>query len=198
MGAHLLANLATQAVYLGHAQDAARLAEAAIDGAGRAPASVRARLYTTAAGAYGRSGERRACQNALAKAERAIDRANTAAEPHWVGYFSHAHLAGTALRCLSDLNLHQQALRHAPNAIALAAHNTRTRALHTALIATIHARAGDVDAACDWGRDLPQQAQNIRSARVARRVRELSYVLGQYRKAPGLEDFLLTLTGVPG
>ncbi|WP_139233112.1 hypothetical protein [Micromonospora sediminimaris] len=109
-GAHLLANLATQAIYLGRARDAARLAEAAIDGAGRAPAAVRARLYTTAAGAYGRSGDRRICQAALAKAERALGYTTAEAiDLPWTSYFSPAHFAGTALKCLSDLKLHRQA-----------------------------------------------------------------------------------------
>lgn len=93
-GAHLLANLATQAVFLGHAREAARLLEAAIDGAGRAPAAVLARLHATAATAYGQSGERRACQLALTRAERALDRTGADPGPRWVGYFSPAHLAG--------------------------------------------------------------------------------------------------------
>ena len=153
-GAHLLANLATQAVHLGHSRDAARLAEAAIDGAGRAPAAVLARLHATAATAYGQSGERRGCQLALARAERALDRTGTDPGPRWVTYFSPAHLAGAALRCLGDLHLYSQALDHAPDALILASGNTRTRALHTALVAMTHARAGDTDAACNWASKL--------------------------------------------
>lgn len=192
-GAHLLANLATQAVYLGHAQDAARLAEAAIDGAGRAPAAVRARLYTTAASAYGGSGERRACQSALAKAERALDRMDAGSCPRWASYFSAAHFAGAALRCLSDLRLCRQALRHAPSAVMLADQNARTRALHTALIATIHARAGDIDAACDWGRELAGYAPGVHSARVAHRVRELITALTPHRAMPQVNGLLVHL-----
>ncbi|MDG4801212.1 hypothetical protein [Micromonospora sp. WMMD980] len=197
LGAHLLANLATQAMYLGHAQDAARLAEAAIDGAGRAPATVRARLYTTAASAYGRSGEKRACQNALGRAERAVDRSHSAGEPRWVGYFTPAHFAGAALGCLGDLQLYRQALRHAPDAIALAPQNTRTRALHTALIATTHVRAGDLDAACSWGRELAHHARDIHSVRVTRRVRELARSLGRHRTVPEVEEVLLTINASP-
>ncbi|MFV2116755.1 hypothetical protein ACFHW0_31135, partial [Micromonospora sp. LOL_025] len=192
-GAHLLANLATQAVYLGHSQDAARLAEAAIDGAGRAPAAVRARLYTTAASAYGRSGERRACQKALAKAERALDRTDAGSGPRWAAYLSAGHFAGTAVRCLSDLRLYRQALRHAPGAVTLANQNARTRALHTALIATTHARAGDVDAACDWGRELEEHVHAVRSARVTHRVRELAATLSPYRAKSEVNELLVAL-----
>ncbi|WP_433529188.1 hypothetical protein ACQPYA_23115 [Micromonospora sp. CA-263727] len=189
-GAHLLANLATQAVYLGHAPNATRLAEAAIDGAGRAPAAVRARLYTTVASAYGRSGERRACQTALGRAERAIDRASPGEGPRWVGYFSPAHVAGSAIRSLSDLRLYRQALRHASDAITVGQHNARTRVLHTALIAMTHAQAGDVDAACAWGVELAEQTPAVDSARVAHRVRELAAALNPYLANPQVADLL--------
>ncbi|MEH0932553.1 hypothetical protein [Micromonospora sp. CPCC 205558] len=196
-GAHLLANLATQAVHLGYSRDAARLAEAAIDGAGRAPAAVLARLHATAATAYGQSGERRGCQLALAKAERALDRTGAAPGPRWVSYFSPAHLAGAALRCLGDLQLYSQALGHVPDALTLASENTRTRALHTALVAVTHARAGDTDAACNWGRKLAQQASGIHSARVQQRVRELSAALNPQQASPQVNEVLHSLAIMP-
>ncbi|WP_410818475.1 hypothetical protein [Micromonospora sp. 050-3] len=196
-GAHLLANLATQAVFLGHGREAARLVEAAIDGAGRAPAAVLARLQATAATAYGQSGERRACQLALTRADRALDRTGTDPGPRWVGYFSPAHLAGAALRCLGDLHLYSQALRHAPDALNLAGENTRTRALHTALIATTHARAGETDAACNWASKLGRHGVGIQSARVQQRVRELANTLGSQQASPGVNETLHALAAIP-
>lgn len=196
-GAHLLANLATQAVFLGHAREAARLIEAAIDGAGRAPAAVLARLHATAATAYGQLGERRACQLTLTRAERALDRAGTDPGPDWAGYFSPAHLAGAALRCLGDLRLYTQALRHAPDALNLGSQNTRTRALHTALIAMTHARAGDTDAACNWASKLGQHAAGIQSARVQQRVRELATALSPQQAMPQVNEVLHVLAVVP-
>ncbi|MGC4846428.1 hypothetical protein ACLQ3F_04280 [Micromonospora sp. DT15] len=195
-GAHLLANLATQAVFLGHGREAARLIEAAIDGAGRAPAAVLARLYATAATAYGQSGERRACQLALTRAERALDRTGTDPGPRWAGYFSPAHLAGAALRCLGDLHMHMQALRHAPDALNLDSQNARTRALHTALVAMTHARAGDTEAACNWSWQVAQHAARIRSARVQQRVRELSTTLRPQQASPRVNEVLQTLAAM--
>ncbi|MGW5560534.1 hypothetical protein ACWER9_25340 [Micromonospora sp. NPDC003944] len=196
-GAHLLANLATQAVFLGHSREAAWLAEAAIDGAGRAPAAVLARLHATAATAYGQSGERRVCELALTKAERALDRAGRDSGPRWVGYFSPAHLAGATLRCLSDLHLYRQALRHAPDALNLRSQNTRTRALHTALVAMTYARAGDIDAACDWASKLGQHATGIHSARVRQRVRELANTFSPQQASPQVNEVLHTLATMP-
>ncbi|MGC5320993.1 hypothetical protein ACPXB5_19905 [Micromonospora arida] len=196
-GAHLLANLATQAVHLGHSRDAARLAEAAIDGAGRAPAAVLARLHATAATAYGQSGERRGCQLALARAERALGRTGAVPGPRWVTYFSPAHLAGAALRCLGDQQLYSQALDHATDALTLASENTRTRALHTALVAVTHARAGDTDAACEWGRKLARHAAGIHSARVRQRVRELTATLSPQQASPQVNEVLHSLATMP-
>ncbi|MET8253944.1 hypothetical protein [Micromonospora sp. NPDC005197] len=196
-GAHLLANLATQAVHLGHSREAIRLAEAAIDGAGGAPAAVLTRLHATAATAYGQSGERRACQLALARAERALDRIGADPGPRWVSYFSPAHLAGAALRCLADLRQYSQALRHAPEALTLDSQNTRTRALHTALVAITHAHAGDTDAACIWGRELAQHAEGIQSSRVQQRVRELAIALSSQRTSPQVNDVLRALAAMP-
>ncbi|MFI6783345.1 hypothetical protein [Micromonospora sp. NPDC050276] len=192
-GAHLLANLATQAVFLGHAREAARLAEAAIDGAGQAPAAVIARLHATAATAYAQSGERRACQIALIRAENALDRTGDDPGPRWVGYFSPAHLAGAALRCLSDLRLYKPALRHAPDALTLNSQNLRTRALHTALIALTHARGGETDAACNWSRRLARQTDGIRSARVQQRVRELTAALSPKQTSSQVAEVLHAL-----
>ncbi|MFF0234029.1 hypothetical protein [Micromonospora sp. NPDC005254] len=192
-GAHLLANLATQAVFLGHAREASRLAEAAIDGAGRAPATVLARLHATAATAYGQAGEQRACQLSLAKAERALSRTDAEPGPRWVGYFTPAHLAGAALRCLGDLHLYSQALRHAPDALTLSSQNTRTRALHTILVALTHARAGDTDAACGWSLTLAQGVAGVQSVRVRQRLGELATTLRPRQSSPQVNEVLHAL-----
>ncbi|GGL87861.1 hypothetical protein [Micromonospora yangpuensis] len=192
-GAHLLANLATQAIYLGHADDAVRMAQAAIDGAGRAPAAVKVRLYATVASAYGRSGEKRSCRAALAKAERAVDQAPAEDVPSWAGYFSPAHLAGATVRCLSDLGLHREALRDAPGALALATANIRTRVLHTALVATTHAHAGDLDTACEWGNRLVDLAPSVHSVRVTSRIRELASKLADHQNNNRVHELLQNL-----
>jgi hypothetical protein len=118
-GAHLLANLSTQAVFLGHAKPAVRLATAAVDGAGRAPAAVMARLYTAEACAHAVAGDRVSCMSALRRAETAVARTTVGSGPAWVGYFTPAHFAGTAVRCYRDLGLYRQALRHADSALDL-------------------------------------------------------------------------------
>jgi tetratricopeptide (TPR) repeat protein len=188
-GAHLLANLATQAVYLGHPRNAVRLAAAALDGAGRAPATVLARLHTAAACAYAVAGDRRSCTKALGDAQEAIGRALPGAGPIWSNYFSPAHFAGTAARCYRDLRLHREALAHGPAALHLPADSSRTRALHTALLATIHVGNGDLEEACRYGDQAVPHLRAVRSQRVRSRLTELTDRLRPYRREAVVADF---------
>jgi hypothetical protein len=171
-GAHVLANLATQAVYLGQSRAAVRLSKAAVDGAGRGPAWIMARLHTTEATAHAIAGDRHACTAALRRANVALERGHSGDVPPWAGYFS--HFAGTALRCFRDLRMFRTALRHAPAALALAADKHRTRALHTALLATTHAASGQLDAACEVGSEALALSSAVQSARVRERLVELA------------------------
>lgn len=188
-GAHLLANLATQAVYLGHPRTAVRLALAAIDGAGRAPASVRARLHTAAACAHAIAGDRRSCTEALRKARKAIDKTRPGTGPVWAAYFSPAHYAGTAARCYRDLQLHTKALTYGPGALALPSDSSRTHALHTALLATIHVDHGDLEAACGFGDQAVPHLRTVPSRRVRQRLTELTHRLTPHRRVPVVAQF---------
>lgn len=100
----------------------------------------------------------------------------------WAGYFTPAHLAGTAVRCFRDLGLHHEALRHADAAILLDQANARTRILHTALLATTYADAGEVDHAADLGRQALLLVGPVRSRRVRRRFDELTHRLAPHHR----------------
>lgn len=188
-GAHVLANMATQAIYLGHIRDALRLALAAVDRAGRAPASVRARLYTTEAGAHAIAGDRPACLRALRRARKAVEASNAGNGPRWAGYFSPAHFAGTAARCFRDLKLPSKALIHGPAALALPPDSSRTQALHHALLATVHADARNLDQAVDHADQAFTYAATVNSLRVRSRIAELADRLRPHRNEPVVAAF---------
>ncbi len=180
-GAHLLANLATQAVYLGQARAAVQLSRAAVEGARRGPAWIMARLHTTEATANAVAGDRQACTASLRRAAAAVERDRFEDAPPWATYFSHAHFAGTAVRCFRDLGMPSVALRYAPAALALSADNHRTRALHTALLATTHAQHGQLDAACELGERAAELSRSVHSNRVRERLGELRGRLRAHR-----------------
>ena len=188
-GAHVLANMATQAIYLGHIRDALRLALAAVDRAARAPASVRARLYTTQACAHAIAGDRPACLRALRRAHAAVEASNPGDGPRWAGYFSPAHFAGTAARCFRDLKLPAKALLHGPAALALPVDSGRTQALHHALLATVHTDARNLDQAVDHGDQALAYAATVNSLRVRSRIAELADRLRPHRDEPVVTAF---------
>lgn len=189
-GAHVLANMATQAAYLGQAQTAVRLARAAVDGGRSAPAGVLARLHTAEATAHAVAGDRRACMSALCKAAGAVERSQPETMPGWVGYFSPAHFAGTAMRCFRDLGMYPIAIQHTQAALAVAHDNHRTRALHTALLASTYAHAGELDAACSFGDQAVILAATVQSTRVRERLAEVVSRLVPHKSDRRVTEFL--------
>lgn len=191
-GAHILANMATQAVFLQQPQEAVRLARAAVDGARRrAHPSVMARLYTAEACAHAVAKDATNCSAALRNAEKAMGR-SASDGPAWAGYFTPAHFAGTAVRCWRDLGKPQEALRHAEDAMSLDAGSVRTRVLHTALLASVHAGGDspDLDQACVLGEQALALGDAVRSNRVSERVGELVRQLAPHRQVGTVASFL--------
>jgi tetratricopeptide (TPR) repeat protein len=192
-GAHVLANMSTQAVYLRQPGEAVRLARAAVDGGrGRTHASVMARLHTAEACAHAIAGDTRSCAIALRRAERATEKTSRSEEPAWAGYFTPAHLAGTAIRCLRDLGRTKDALRYADQALDLSDGSVRTRALHTALIASVHATGATAEPehASQLGHDALDLAERVRSRRVADRITDLAHRLAEHRDNQAVDAFL--------
>nr|WP_218005890.1 hypothetical protein [Actinomadura hibisca] len=187
LGAHILANLATQAIYLELPGEAVRLARAAIDTAGRRPHPlVAARLLATEANARAMIGDLNAFNSCYGRARTALERADStgAACPPWASYFTGAHLAGTGMRSLLDLDRPDLALTHGDQALHTPAANNRTRALHTALLATAHARAGNLDHAVHLGDQAIILAVVLRSRRVTGRLALLADALRPHHTAP--------------
>ncbi|HET8661281.1 MAG TPA: hypothetical protein VFM55_20070 [Micromonosporaceae bacterium] len=192
-GAHILANMSTQAVYLRQPGEAVRLARAAVNGGrSRADSSVMARLHTAEACAHATAGDARSCGAALRRAEKAAAKTGGSDQPLWAGYFTPAHLAGTAIRCLLDLGRTTEAVRHAEQALGLSEDSVRTRALHTALIATVYTtgRTAEPEHASRLGREALDLAERVRSRRVTDRIDELVRRLATFRGSPAVDDFL--------
>ncbi|GIH07170.1 MFS transporter [Rhizocola hellebori] len=192
-GAHILANLSTQAVYLQQPAEAVRLSRAAVDGGrGKAGSGIMARLYAAEACAHAIAADPRSCTAALRNAERAASRASDGDHPAWAGYFTPAHLAGAAVRCFRDLGRTNEALSFADQALDLGRSSIRTRALHTALIASVHASgsAADPEQACHLGRQALDLAGGVTSRRVADRIADLAQRMKRFGGNPAIDSFL--------
>ena len=110
-GANVMAAMARQLLYLGHANDALELVRLAQDdSAGYATASVRSMLYTREAWAYAKLGRMSAFRRATGKAEDALAEAKPAEDPYWITYFDVAELEGTTGGRLRELALQDKRL----------------------------------------------------------------------------------------
>jgi transcriptional regulator with XRE-family HTH domain len=110
-GANVMAAMARQLLYLGHAGDALELVRLAQDhSAGYAPASARSMLYTREAWAYARLGRVSAFRRATGRVEDALMQAKPAEDPYWITYFDVAELEGTTGGRLLELAHHDKRL----------------------------------------------------------------------------------------
>jgi hypothetical protein len=131
-----------------------------------------ARLHTAEACAHAIAGDAGNCSAALTRAENATAKIGGSHQHAWAGYFTPAHLAGTAIRCLRDLGRTKDALGYAAQALDLGEGSVRTRALHTALVASVYATGAraDPEHATRLGHDALDLAGRVRSRRVTDRI----------------------------
>ncbi|MGP4030187.1 hypothetical protein [Actinomadura sp. 3N407] len=149
-----------------------------------------ARLLTTQANAHAIAGDHRSFRTTINRDRTAMDHADQPGRPTWTACFTPAHLAGTAMRSLLALDRPAHALDFAPQPLAAPENNLRTNALHTALLATVHARAGGLDAAADHSQQALALARHVRSRRVAARLRQLTKMLVPHGRAAAVATFL--------
>ncbi|MGR7000209.1 hypothetical protein ACU686_22640 [Yinghuangia aomiensis] len=121
-GAYVMANMACQAVYLGHGWEAVQLARAAYQGA-RGSLTHRGQALVLAMEARGHAAlrEERGCVDALRAAERALDAADGDEDPAWCQYFDKAELVHEFAHCHRDLRQPERTQQFANEAIGLRA-----------------------------------------------------------------------------
>jgi hypothetical protein len=188
--AHVVSNLATQALFLEHGTEAARLARAARSGAGRAATpTLIARLATVEARGWALAGDRHETREAIRRAEAAMSRSDPAADPPWLATYTPAHHAGSIMHALRDLGTYTEAARHAAAALDLPETNVRTRALHRTLLATVQAGQGDLDAACATATRALTAAASMTSTRLDDRLRDFTRRVRSHRDQPSVRDY---------
>jgi hypothetical protein len=195
LGAHVLANMSSQAVAEGRRGESVELAQAAVVGStgGYVHPLVLARIHTAAASAQALTGAREAFHSSIGLAEQALAAGGDHPPPPWVSFFSRAHWAGSAVRGLIDLGSESDVGRYQEQALGVGG-SRRTRALHGALLAIAHARAGDLDQACGLADGALDAAEGVRSHRIVRRLARLDGLLRSYRSTPGTQQVLDRLT----
>ncbi|MEO3764598.1 hypothetical protein [Streptomyces sp. B8F3] len=160
----ILSAMSHQATFLGNFIEAATLARAARMGISRvATPTLMAQFHAMEARALARTGDTRACELALAEATKALESRNSGEEPEWITYFDEAELAAEAAHCFRDVNRARQAVGHAQN--AMSGSHVRSDFFATMVLADAHARAGEVEEACQVALGALDLGEQLKSSR---------------------------------
>lgn len=190
-GAYAIGNLATQALLVGQTRTCIRLARTARAAGGRAITStLTARLAGTEARAHALSGDGHETRRMLRIAQAAMERSDPVRDPDWIGVFTPAHHAGNTMHALRDLADPHAAVRYAADALHLPARNTRTRALHSILYASVLLDRGDLDGAIQTAAPVQQTASGLKSRRLNQRLDEFATRLAPCRQSPVASHYL--------
>ncbi|MEV8535303.1 tetratricopeptide repeat protein [Streptomyces sp. NPDC051211] len=190
--AHAFSNMAFLARDCGRPREAVRAAQAGLRAA-RALGSARllSLLALREAGGWAGLADRRACEDALARAHTSFSRGACAADPEWMSFFGEAELESLEARCWSALGEYGRAARHARRAADLQdPHFARNVALYTAELAQDLARAGAPDEAAWAGQRVLDHLTEVRSTRIQSMLTTTAHTLVPHQRSPRVHAFL--------
>jgi tetratricopeptide (TPR) repeat protein len=155
----------------------------------RASATTRALLLHRVAFTAARAGQRRACEQALASAERAFERRDPAHDPSWVYWFNDAELTAMTGRCYAALGrprLAEPLLRAALDDRRI---RLRPWALYAAWLAAVHLDSGQVEQAAGTAQAALLTAVRVGSVRALRQVTALHPRLRGHPTVPAVREY---------
>lgn len=190
--AHAFSNMAFLARDCGRSREAVRAAQAGRRAA-RCLGSPRllSLLALREAGGWAGLADRKACEEALARAHTEFSRGGTGADPEWMSFFGEAELEFLEARCWATLGEHARAARHARRAADLQdPHFARNVALYTAELAGNLAHAGAPDEAAWAGGRVLDLLAEVQSTRVRSLLSETARTLIPHQRSPRVGAFL--------
>lgn len=156
LGAHILADMAMQAHYLGNAGEACSLARAGQRTAKDSGSySCLARCCAMEARAHALRGDGRQCARAMHQAEQALDRVRAEDEPLWIRFFTTAQMQAEFAYAAADLRRPKEVRVFAVPVLTAAGQMERRRILVTTALASSYLEPTasnpdqrDIDQAC--------------------------------------------------
>ena len=191
LGSSVLSAMSHQATFLGHRSEAVSLARAAEQGL-RAVATptLTAQFQAMQARALAGPGDARACELALAAAERSFAQADPGQDPEFIRYFNEAELAAELGHCFRDLGQPRRAVEHAARAVAGSdGQYPRSDFFVTMVLADAYADLGDPEQACDAALGALRLGQALTSARCVAYLREFRQRLDRFDRNRAVRDF---------
>ncbi|MGO4461703.1 tetratricopeptide repeat protein [Streptomyces sp. M-16] len=190
--AHAFSNMAFLARDCGRPRESVRAAQAGRRAA-RSLGSPRllSLLALREAGGWSGLADRRACEEALARAHTEFARGESGADPEWMSFFGEAELESLESRCWAALGEHARAARHARRAADLQdPHFARNVALYTAELAEYLARAGAPDEAAWAGGRVLDLLSEVQSTRIRSMLSGTARTLVPHQRSPRVGAFL--------
>jgi hypothetical protein len=206
-GAAILGNMAMQAHYLGNAVEACSLARAGQRAAAESGSYANlARCYAMEARAHARQRDDKRCGQAMARAERALEKVRHDEEPFWVRFFTVDQLHAEFTYAAVDLGRSGDVRAFAPAVITASDVMERRRVLVTAALASSYlaenggAAKVDVDQACATLRQTVPLVHVLTTKRGVEAINQVRRQLAPYRDREAvreLEAEFNPLIGVP-
>ncbi|MCY0948975.1 tetratricopeptide repeat protein [Streptomyces sp. H27-S2] len=190
--AHAFSNMAFLARDCGRSRESVRAAQAGRRAA-RSLGSPRllSLLALREAGGWAGLADRKACEEALARAHTEFSRGEGDSDPEWMSFFGEAELESLEARCWAALGEYARAARHARRAADLQdPHFARNVALYTAELAGDLARAGAPDEAAWAGGRVLDLLAEVQSTRIRSMLSGTARALVPHQRSPRVGAFL--------
>jgi hypothetical protein len=205
LGAHILADMAMQAHYMGNSAEAISLARVGQRAAQQAGSySSVARCCAMEARAHALHHDGSSCAQAMTGAEQALERVQPDDEPFWIRFFTTEQLQAEFTYAAADLGRPDEVRSFGRPVLDVAGEMERRRVLVTAALAgsyvpTDETKGGDVDRACDVLTETLPLVQVLTTKRGVEAINQVRRRLLPYHDQPAvreLEDAFQPLIGV--
>ncbi|MDI3386464.1 transcriptional regulator [Streptomyces sp. B-S-A8] len=188
----LAASMSHLAAQLGNPREIAQLARAAQEGArGRVTPRAEAMFHAAEARGHALLRDARSTHTAAARAQAALDRADSAVEdPVWIRHFDGAYLADELAHCHRDLGHADAAARAAQD--SLDGHpesRARRRAIGLVLLATAQLQQREVEQACHTGTRAMELLGTLRSDRGSEYLDDFQGRLAPFHDQRAVREF---------
>jgi hypothetical protein len=189
LGAHILADMAMQAHYLGNSTEACSLARAGQRAAKESGSySSLARCSAMEARAHAQRGDGKQCGQAMTRAEQALDRVRPDDEPFWIRFFTSEQLQAEFAYAAGELKQPSDVRAFALPVLAASGEMERRRVLVTATVASSyvepnakdHAKV-DIDKACATLTEVAPLVSVLTTKRGIEAVNRVRRQLAPYR-----------------
>lgn len=188
LGANVLKNLSLQCIDVARPLEASRLAEAAVQAAGRVGGRIGAMLHLRKARAHAALGDQVACLREISVAEADFDQTRSQ-EPDWAYYFDEAEFQAQIGCCYIDLGHLLSADGWLSQALAIhPVEKLRDRTTYLLRRAGVQIDLGDIDAGCALAAQAVPLLAVTRSRRNARRAEDIRIRLRQHASVPAVRD----------